>query len=44
MFKLLDSSQIPYKKKVKYCDYLIVNNKSKNFLKQKVNDIIHYND
>ena len=44
MFKLLDSSQIPVTKKVKYCDYLIVNNKSKNFLKQKVNDIIHYND
>ena len=44
MFKLLDSSQIPVTKKVKYCDYLIVNNKSKNFLKQKVNDIIHYDD
>ena len=31
MFKLLDSKQIPVTKKIKYCDYLIVNNKSKNF-------------
>ena len=28
------------RKKIKYCDYLIVNNKSKNILKKKVNDII----
>ena len=40
MFKLLDENQISPKKKIKYCDYLIVNNKSKNILKKKVSDII----
>ena len=40
MFYLLDRNQISAKNKIKYCDYLIVNNKSKNFLKKKVNDII----
>ena len=40
MFNLLDSHQISVKKKITYCDFLIVNNKSKNFLKKKVNDII----
>ncbi len=40
MFNLLDNNQISPKKKIKYCDYLIVNNKSKNILKQKVHDII----
>ena len=40
MFDLLDQNQMYYKKKIKYCDYLIVNNKSKNILKRKVGDII----
>ena len=40
MFSLLDKNQMPAKNKIKYCDYLIVNNKSKKLLKQKVNDII----
>ena len=40
MFKLLEKNQISSKKKIKYCDYLIVNNKSKNILKKKVHDII----
>ena len=40
MFYLLDKNQISAKKKIKYCDYLIVNNKSKNYLKKKVIDII----
>ena len=40
MFYLLDKNQISAKKKIKYCDYLIVNNKSKNYLKKKVTDII----
>lgn len=40
MFYLLDKNQISAKKKMKYCDYLIVNNKSKKLLKKKVNDII----
>ena len=40
MFYLLDKNQISAKKKIKFCDYLIVNNKSKNILKKKVNDII----
>ena len=40
MFYLLDRNQISAKIKINYCDYLIVNNKSKNFLKKKVTDII----
>ncbi len=40
MFHLLDKNQISSKKKIKYCDYLIVNNKTKSVLKKKVNDII----
>ena len=44
MFYLLDKNQISAKKKVKYCDYLIVNNKSKIFLKRKVNDIINLSE
>ena len=40
MFYLLDKNQIPAEKKIKFCDYLIVNNKSKNILKKKVHDII----
>ena len=40
MFNLLDKNQISPKQKIKFCDYLIVNNKSKNILKQKVHDII----
>ena len=41
MFYLLDKNQFSARKKIKYCDYLIVNNKSKNYLKKKVNDIIN---
>ena len=40
MFNLLDKNQISPKQKIKFCDYLIVNNKSKNILKKKVHDII----
>ncbi len=40
MFDLLDKNQISPKQKIKYCDYIIVNNKSKNILKKKVHDII----
>lgn len=42
MFYLLDNNQISVKRKIKYCDYLVVNNKSKNILKKKVNDIIDH--
>ena len=42
MFYLLDKNQLSAKRKIKYCDYLIVNNKSKNILKKKVHDIIDY--
>lgn len=44
MFDLLDKGQISPKKKMKFCNYLIVNNKSKIILKKKVNDIINLND
>lgn len=40
MFNLLDKNQISAKSKIKHCDYLIVNNKSKSILKKKVNGII----
>ena len=40
MFLLLDKNQVSPRKKAKYCDYLIVNNKSKKLLKKKVNDIL----
>ena len=40
MFNLLDKNQMSAKKKIKLCDYLIVNNKSKSVLKKKVNDIM----
>ena len=40
MFKLLDKGQMSAKKKIKYSDYLIVNNSSKSILKKRVNDII----
>ena len=40
MFYLLDKNQISAKKKIKFCDYLIVNNKSKNYLRKKVTGII----
>ncbi len=42
MFYLLDKNQIPAQKKIKYCDYLIVNNKSKPILKKKVKGIISH--
>ena len=42
MFHLLDKNQISARKKIKHCDFLIVNNKSKNILKKKVHDIIDY--
>ncbi len=41
MFYLLDKNQLSAKKKIEFCDYLIVNNKSKIMLKKKVNDIIN---
>tara|TARA_B100000575_G_C22865421_1_gene505407 strand:+ start:165 stop:722 length:558 start_codon:yes stop_codon:yes gene_type:complete len=40
MFYLLDKNQIPAKRKIKYCDYLIVNNKTKNYLKKQVAGIV----
>ncbi len=42
MFYLLDKNQIPARRKIKYCDYLIVNNKTKNYLKKQVAGIIDY--
>ena len=39
-FKFLDKNQIPQQKKIKFCDFIIVNNKSKIILKKRVNDII----
>ena len=40
MFNLLDKNQMPQRKKLNYCDYLIVNNNSKNVLKKRITDII----
>ena len=41
MFKILDKNQIPAQKKIQFCDFLIVNNKSLKILKQRVNGIIN---
>ena len=40
MFYLLDNNQISIKKKARYCDYLIVNNKSKKYLRKKITGIL----
>ncbi len=40
MFNLLDKNQMPQRKKLYYCDYLIVNNSSKKVLKKRITDII----
>jgi len=40
LFKLLSKYQLKDKKKMKYCDYIIVNNKSLNVLKKKLLHII----
>ena len=40
MFYLLDKNQMSAKEKIKFCDYLIVNNKSKNILKKRISGII----
>lgn len=40
LFLVLDKNQISERKKIKYSDILVVNNKSKKALKTKVNDII----
>ena len=40
MFNLLDKNQMPQRKKLNYCDYLIVNNNSINVLKKRITDII----
>ena len=39
-FDLLDKNQITIKKKVKYCDFLIVNNNTKKYLYRRINDIM----
>jgi dephospho-CoA kinase len=39
-FNFLDKKQLNQQKKTKYCDFIIVNNKSKKNLKKKVNDIM----
>ena len=41
MFKILDKNQIPAQKKIQFCDFIIVNNKSLKILKQRVNGIIN---
>ena len=41
LFNLLDGHQIKDTKKMKFCDHIIVNNKSLNFLKKKLLNIIY---
>ena len=40
MFNFLDKNQMSQRKKVKYCDYIIVNNHSKTVLKNRIAAII----
>tara|TARA_A100001011_G_scaffold73682_1_gene75617 strand:+ start:3343 stop:3897 length:555 start_codon:yes stop_codon:yes gene_type:complete len=40
LFNILEKHQISQIKKVKYCDFIIVNNKTKEILKKRVDDII----
>ena len=40
LFNIIEKNQIPQNKKIKYSDFVIVNNKSKKILKNKINDII----
>ena len=40
-FDLLDKNQITIKKKVKHCDFIIVNNKTKKYLYRRTNVIMN---
>tara|TARA_B100000963_G_C22553362_1_gene637847 strand:+ start:89 stop:655 length:567 start_codon:yes stop_codon:yes gene_type:complete len=40
LFNLLNNKQIPDKKKIKYCDYIVVNEKNLKFLKKNLSAII----
>jgi hypothetical protein len=40
LFNILDKEQLSSAKKSRFCNYIIVNNKSKIILKKKVNAII----
>ena len=42
LFSLLDKHQIKDTKKMKFCDHIVVNNKSLSFLKNKLFNIIRY--
>ncbi len=40
LFNLLNNKQMNDKKKIKYCDYVVVNQKNLNILKKNLLDII----
>jgi dephospho-CoA kinase len=40
LFKLLDNKQIKDKKKIRFCDFVVVNEKNLNILKKKLSAII----
>ena len=44
LFKLLSKHQLKDKEKMKYCDFIVVNNKSLNVLKKKLLNIIKLYD
>ena len=41
MFNLMNKKQIADKSKIKFCDYVVVNEKNLNFLKKNLLAIIH---
>ena len=40
LFEIFDNKQMKDRKKVKFCDYVVVNEKKLNFLKKNLSDII----
>tara|TARA_B100001057_G_scaffold468046_1_gene526829 strand:- start:1011 stop:1577 length:567 start_codon:yes stop_codon:yes gene_type:complete len=42
LFKLLDKKQMKDKKKIRYCNHVVVNEKNLNMLKKKLSSIISY--
>ena len=42
LFNLLNNKQMSEKRKVKFCDHVVVNDKNLKFLKKKLSNIIAY--
>ena len=42
IFEILNSKQLSDKKKIKFCDHVVTNEKNKKLLKKKLSDIIKF--